>query len=667
VPDPFAWHPEPELIGFRDPARARGALEAFGKAVWDASLDYLYDEATKRPVVGDAYPKMRRRFFGDSNEPARAPTAPSTSDEVLREFRERVAPYVFNSQHPGAFSYFTAPPLPVSIGGEVLSQWLHQGVDVWAAGPVGALVEEEVTSWLRELVGSGDGSWGVLTSGGVMANVMAMTVARDVHLAALLGLNEPPRGRALESVRVYASDQTHFSIARGLDVLGFPRDTLRVIASDDAFRLHGAPVEQAISEDRDAGLVPFAISAVSGSTNTGSVDLVGELADVAERNGLWLHVDAAYGGAARLSSRDAHRVPDLERADSVTIDPHKWFFQGYDIGGLVVKRRDDLLKTFRSSPEYYRSPKDAPLNWYQYTIEGTRRFRALKLWLSWKHLGTNGFGRLIEHTNDLAAHMTKRCRELGGFDVAPREPELSVVCFRHVPPDLDDEVLDAYQDGLQRALEVDGTGMGLHDAPPWSDASSCRHRELPLHARRRRCGSRGAPQALTRSARLDALNAIPRTAAATPAPAAITSVTRSPAMMTSHAAPAASRARPASTPARTPARIAIRMTNNTAAVTTAATPLATNARIPLRSAAIMTITAPAITSPTANERSNSSKVRSAWASSRATTTISGVSMASTRAASSGEMSARSSRATSTTSSRVISIGPRSRSIRRVCA
>jgi glutamate/tyrosine decarboxylase-like PLP-dependent enzyme len=456
--DPFSWHPEPELIGFRDPLRARGALEAFGAAVWEASLDYLYDQAMKRPVAPEGYPEMRRAFFGRRGEPAPAPRSPSTSEDVLREVRERVAPFVFNSQHPGAFSYFTAPPLPVSIGGEVLGQWMHQGVDVWAAGPIGALVEEEVTAWLRELVGFGPGSWGVLTSGGVMANVMAMTVARDVHLARLLGGSGPPRGRALEGARVYASDQTHFSIARALDVLGFPEGTLRVIGSDDAFRLHGAPVEAAIEEDRADGLTPMAISAVAGSTNTGSVDLVGELADVAARQGLWLHVDAAYGGAARLSARDAARVPDLDRADSVTIDPHKWFFQGYDIGGLVVRRREDLHRTFHRDPEYYRSPKDAPLNWYQYSLEGTRRFRALKLWLSWKHLGTEGFGRLVEVTNDLAAHLVRRCREAGSFEVAPPAPELSVVCFRHVPEGMAPEELDGYQDRLQRALEVDGTG-----------------------------------------------------------------------------------------------------------------------------------------------------------------------------------------------------------------
>jgi glutamate/tyrosine decarboxylase-like PLP-dependent enzyme len=243
-------------------------------------------------------------------------------------------------------------------------------------------------------------------------------------------------------------------------MLGFPKDTLRVIESDDVFRLRGEPVEAAIEEDRTRGLVPLAISAVSGSTNTGSVDLVGELADVAGRHDLWLHVDAAYGGAARFSQRDASRVPDLERADSVTIDPHKWFFQAYDIGGLVVKRREDLLRTFHREPEYYRYPKpeDAPLNWYQYSLEGTRRFRALKLWMSWKHLGTNGFGRLIELTNDLARQMAERCQELKEFELAVTEPELSVVCFRHMPDGMAESELDAYQDRLQRALEVDGTG-----------------------------------------------------------------------------------------------------------------------------------------------------------------------------------------------------------------
>lgn len=448
-------HPEPELVFHGTPGSVP-ALEALGERVWAEALRWLTEEARRRPMRQVPYAELRRRYFGPGMEPAPAPAEPSTSAAVLAEFRERIAPYLFNAQHPGSFSYFTPPPLPMSIAGEVLAQWTQQGIDVWAAGPIGALVEEEVTAWLRELVGSGEGSWGVLTSGGVMANIMALTVARDVHLPRLLGLEGPPRGAGLERARVYASDQAHFSIARALDILGFPPETLRIVPSDERFRLHARPVAEAIAEDRASGHMPFAIAAVAGSTNTGSVDLVGELADLAEREGLWLHVDAAYGGAVRLSEREAHRVPALERADSVTIDPHKWFFQAYDIGALVVRRREDLLRTFHRMPEYYRHPRpeDAPLNWFEYSMEGTRRFRALKLWMSWKHLGTRGLAELIEGNLALAAYLVRRCRELRGFELMPAEPELAVVCFRHVPADLGPDHLDAYQDRLQTALEA---------------------------------------------------------------------------------------------------------------------------------------------------------------------------------------------------------------------
>ena len=459
--DRFDWSPEPALIDVRDEARARPALEALGERTWRAALDWLYGEAMRRPMHALTYPEARAAFFGPTNLPAAAPMSPSPWTDVLQEFRERIAPATYNAQHPGSFSYFTPPPLPSSIAGEMLSQWIHQGVDVWHAGPIGTFVEEEVTAWLRDLIGFGPGGWGVLTSGGVMANVMAMTVARDVWLAKVRGTGGPPRGADLEGVRVYASDQSHFSIGRALGVLGFPRETLAIVPSDERFRLQAPPVAEAIERDRAAGLTPLAIAAVAGSTNTGSVDDTPGLADVAEREGLWLHVDAAYGGAARLSGRDAHRVPGLERADSVTVDPHKWFFQAYDIGALVVRRREDLLTTFHDAPEYYASnrPEDEPLNWYQYSFEGTRRFRGLKLWMSWKQLGTGGLGALVEQNDDLAAYLATRCANEPDLEAVPDEPELSVVCFRHLPegherwPDGD---LDEYQALLQRALEVSG-------------------------------------------------------------------------------------------------------------------------------------------------------------------------------------------------------------------
>jgi glutamate/tyrosine decarboxylase-like PLP-dependent enzyme len=484
----FGWHPEPDLLGFSDPA-ARPAVERLGADAWAAALDYLYDHAFVRAMGEPAgYAASRAEFFGASGGPRPAPAEPTTSAELLDEFRTRIAPHQLNAYHRRSLSYFTPPPLLLSIVGELLAQVSQQGVDVWHAGPTAAFVEEEVLRWLCDLIGYGPGSFGLLTSGGVMANFLAMALARDVHLARLRGTSRPPRGRDLEGVRVYASDETHFSIARALDELGFPPETLAVLPSDDRFRLHAEPVADAIARDRDAGIVPLAISAVAGSTNTGSVDLIEDLAAVAERERLWFHVDAAYGAAARLSRRDAGRVPCLERADSVTVDPHKWFYQAYDIGGLVVRDGALLERAFGGRrPEYYRGGEGpvtasadgeavatdadhddhgAPgrLSFYKLGFEGTRRWRALKLWMSWKHVGTSGFGRLVEANIDQAALLARRCAESDDLEALPAEPELSVVCFRHLPGGreaaarLPAAELDAHQDRLQEALEISGEG-----------------------------------------------------------------------------------------------------------------------------------------------------------------------------------------------------------------
>jgi aromatic-L-amino-acid/L-tryptophan decarboxylase len=489
------WHPEPELLGVRDEGRSRAALRQAGAAVWETALDYLYDHAFVRAMGEPAdYEGLRREFFGPSQRPGPAPQSPATLAAVLEEFSARVAPHTVSAYHPRSFGYFTPPPLLASVAGEILSQVAQQGIDIWHAGPIGAFVEEEVLRWLCDLVGYGEGSFGILTSGGVMANFIGMTLVRDVHVPRLRDDAVPPRGRALEGLRVYASDQTHFSIGRALDELGFPPETLVVVPADEHFRLRGAAVAEAIARDRAAGLTPVAIAAVAGSTNTGSVDRVGELADVAAREGLWLHVDAAYGAAARLSERDAPRVADLDRADSVTVDPHKWLFQAYDIGGLVVRDGGVLAAAFGGHrPEYYRaghgpggngaSPGRATgtaahpdtddghgsagqLHFWRLGFEGTRRWRALKLWLSWKHVGSTGFGRLVEANDDLAAHLAARIAASDDFEALPEEPELSVVCFRHLPggrpgaasraPEA--AALDAHQDGIQQALEASGEG-----------------------------------------------------------------------------------------------------------------------------------------------------------------------------------------------------------------
>lgn len=467
----FTWHPDPDLLDFRSGA-ARPALDEAGRTTWAAALDYVHEHGLERGTGEPAgYTELRREFFGPADGPRPAPIEPTAWSAVLDRWRADLAPHLMNAYHPRTWGYFTPPPLFASVLGETLSQVAHQGVDVWEAGPVAAFVEEEVIRWLCDLVGYGRDSFGLLTSGGVMANFIALALARDVQLARLRGLEHRPRGAGLEGARVYASDQAHFSVARALDELGFPPETLVVVPSDDAFRLHGESVAEAILRDRASGLTPLAIAAVAGSTNTGSVDLIAELAEVARREDLWLHVDAAYGAGARLSATAAARVPDLELADSVTVDPHKWMYQAYDIGGLVVRDGGLLEATFgRKRPEYYRggdAPEDrdadhhdaaGQLNFYRLGFEGTRRWRALKLWLSWQHLGTSGFGRLIDMNLELAGYLARQVNESEDFEALPSEPELSVVCFRHRQPGLEGLELDAHQDRLQVALEASGDG-----------------------------------------------------------------------------------------------------------------------------------------------------------------------------------------------------------------
>ena len=465
------WHPEPELLDIRDEDASRPALEALGEGAWSAVLDYVYDHGMERAIgePGD-YEELRKVFFGPSGVPAAAPVEPSTSAELIEEFRSRLAPHQANAWHPRAYAYFTPIPLWASITGELFSQVVHQGVDVWHCSPSATFVEEEVVRWLCDLVGYGEGSFGLFTSGGVMANIMSMIVARDVHLRRVRGLDGPPRGADLADARIYVSDQAHFSIKRSLDTLGFPEGTLVKVAADELLRLQAAPVAEAIERDREAGLTPFAIAATAGTTNTGAVDVLPDLADLAEREELWFHVDAAYGGAAKLSERLSPVLDGLGRADSITIDPQKWFFQAYDIGGMLIRDGSLLEQVFSYRPEYYRGsgdPARAPdahseeLDFYRLSIEGTRRQRALKLWMSWKHLGTPGLGVLVEKTVDLAEALKARLREAADFELA-EESNLSVVCFRHLPAGLtaDDaagrDALDVHQDALQSALQLSG-------------------------------------------------------------------------------------------------------------------------------------------------------------------------------------------------------------------
>ena len=368
----------------------------------------------------------------------------------------------------------------MSIVGELLAQFTNQGVDVWHAGPIGAFVEEEVGRWLCDLVGYGPASFGILTSGGVMANLMAMTVARDVQLRRILGLDRPPRGRRLEGVRVYASDQTHFSIARALDELGFPPDTLHLVPADDASgcAAHRSPRRSPRIARR--ACVPWAISAVAGSTNTGSVDLTEELADRRRARG---PVAPRRRGVRRwrapVVARSVARArtwtgPTASRSIRTSGSSRPTTSAGCSSAGATTSSTSTT-----TAPEYYRGGETIAAGGAE-VDDARRRGRAAQLLpaLARGHAPLagaqavaeleaprhGGLGRLVEANDDLAAYLARRCAEADDFEALPAEPELSVVCFRHLPGGaaaarrLAPAELDAHQDRIQAALVASGDG-----------------------------------------------------------------------------------------------------------------------------------------------------------------------------------------------------------------
>ena len=482
---PFRWHPEPDSSASATPRpRARPSTGRRGDLDGVARLALRPGAWSARWACRPATPSCAAPTSGRRAEPGRAPDEPATLQAVLDEFATRIAPHTLNSFHPRALSYFTPPPLIASIVGEVLAQWTNQGVDVWHAGPVAAFVEEEVGRWLCDLVGYGEGSFGLLTSGGVMANFIALALVRDVHLRALTGAARPPRGAALEGVRVYASDQAHFSIARALDELGFPPETLALVPADDAFRLHAAPGRRG----HRRAIAPQACGRWPSPPSPGRPTrapstwsrswpaLAATRGPVAPRRRGVRRRGAACPPATRTGFR-ASTSPTASRSipTSGSSRPTTWARCSSATGATCARPSTAHPSTTaaarrRSGPARTGDHADAAdahagqLNFYKLGFEGTRRFRGLKLWATWKHLGTSGLGRLIERNDDIAAYLAARCAEADDLEALPERPELSVVCFRHLPGGsaaanaMAPADLDAHQDRLATALEQSGDG-----------------------------------------------------------------------------------------------------------------------------------------------------------------------------------------------------------------
>ena len=304
-----------------------------------------------------------------------------------------------HQQHGDHRRYFARVPGPSSFAG-VLGEWLGTGQQTiaasWAGGSGPATVELVVCEWLAAVLGLPAGTEGVLLSGGSMANVTALAAVRNV----------------LGPGVVYLTDQTHSSIGRGLRSLGFGSD-LRVLPTDDQLRLRLDLLRSAIADDRRTGRRPLAVVAAAGTTNTGAVDPLPELADLCRAEELWLHIDGAYGAPAALCDPGRYALRGIEQADSVVLDPHKWLFQPYDVGCLLVRRPGVLERAFTMNPEYLLDVRARPgeVDLRNRSLELTRRSRALKIWMTFRTYGAERLGQAVERGIALAERAEQQLRE----------------------------------------------------------------------------------------------------------------------------------------------------------------------------------------------------------------------------------------------------------------
>jgi aromatic-L-amino-acid decarboxylase len=361
-----------------DPERMR----ALGYAMVDRTIAHLRDLDELPAILQASAPTLRQAVDGP------VPTEPCDLGDDLAVLADLVLAHQQHGDHP---RYFARVPGPSSFPA-ILADWLGTGLQSvassWGGGSGPTTVELVVLEWMREALGLAPDSEGILLSGGSMANITGLIAARHAH------------GDGV----VYLSDQTHASIPRGLRAMGTDAERIRFVPTDEGLRLDPAALQQAIDEDRGSGQQPAVLVTTTGTTNTGAVDDLPALAGICQAEGLWLHVDGAYGGAAALSPRGRAAMPGLELADSFVTDPHKWLFQPYDIACLFVRGEGTLERTFAMHPEYLADLHGSEIDLHNRSMELTRRSRALKLWLTFRAYGLPTLQQAVDRGIALAEY-----------------------------------------------------------------------------------------------------------------------------------------------------------------------------------------------------------------------------------------------------------------------
>jgi aromatic-L-amino-acid decarboxylase len=411
----------------------RETKRQLGYRTVDMLVDWLERESP--PLVRATPDEMSRRLGGPP------PEEPEPFERILEGVQEDVLPFVSRDGHPRFFGFVPFSGTWPGALGDLIASACNLYVGSWmeSAGP--SQVELEVLGWFKEWIGYPERAAGSLVSGGSAGNLTALACARETKA-----------GPMRDDLVLYVSDQAHSSIARAARILGFRPGQVRVLPTDAQFRLDPATLDAAMEADSAAGGTPFAVVANAGATNSGAVDPLVELAAVCRERSAWLHADAAYGGFAALADRDL--LPGIELADSVTLDPHKWLYQPFECGCVLVREGPALRSAFEILPDYLRDAEASQdeVNFSDLGLQLTRSARALKLWVSLRYFGVEAFRAAIRRSLEVAGAAGRRIEASETLELLT-PPSLGVVCFRR--RDLDDEA----NASLAGALERSGVGL----------------------------------------------------------------------------------------------------------------------------------------------------------------------------------------------------------------
>ncbi|HEY4592171.1 MAG TPA: aminotransferase class I/II-fold pyridoxal phosphate-dependent enzyme [Thermoanaerobaculia bacterium] len=352
--------------------------------------------------------------------------------ELFDLFFDRAIPPTMNTTSPGYLAYIPGGGLFHAAVADLIADSMNRYSSIYASAPALARIEMNVIDWFCQLAGYPPEARGTLTSGGSLANWTALVTARRERLPE----------NFLGGV-IYASDQAHHSVAKGAILAGFPEGNVREVPTDDLFRLRPDALEALIEEDRRRGLTPFLIVASAGTTNTGAIDPLPEIADLAERHKLWLHVDGAYGGCFLLTGEGKRALRGIERADSIVLDPHKGLFLPYGTGAVLIRDGQALRRAHSLTGDYMPGMQDDPdrVDFSQYSPELSRPFRGLRVWLPFKMHGAVAFREQLEEKLALARLAADRLRGMEGIEMLA-EPQLSVLAFRLAPAGMSESELE---------------------------------------------------------------------------------------------------------------------------------------------------------------------------------------------------------------------------------